>query len=264
MVDAFQAVIIGVLQGVLEWLPVSSEGNLMLIMISLLGLEAVETMKLAVVLHLGTGFAALIYYHKEIVDIFLGKGEEKRKLRLILAAVTFITGLVGLPIYLLLDFSVTQGETLMIVVGLALIITGLIQRGQKGRGNRNPHVLSWTEIFALGVFQGLSIIPGLSRSGVTITFLLVRGLNVGESFKLSFLMSIPASFAAGLGLMVLEGSVLSHVALVGVLFAALTGFIAIGSLVKLAERTSFWKICVSLGVLTLLASTQNLVSLFIR
>ncbi|MFH2110508.1 MAG: undecaprenyl-diphosphate phosphatase [Candidatus Bathyarchaeota archaeon] len=264
MVGALEAVIVGALQGVLEWLPVSSEGNLVLFMVSLLGLEATETLRLAVFLHIGTGFAALIYYREQVVEILLGKSEDGKRLRLLLTVITFVTGVVGLPVYLLLDVSVVQGETIMIVTGLALILTGLMQRINRDKGNRNSGELSWTEAVLLGVSQGLAIIPGLSRSGVTTAFLILRGFSVGESFKLSFLMSIPASFAAGLGLMALEGATVSQASLIGLLSAAVTGFIAMGALIRLAERTSFWKICVGLGAVALLASTPILVGFLIR
>ena len=264
MVGALEAVILGALQGVLEWLPVSSEGNLVLFMVSLMGFEAGETLRLAVFLHLGTGLSALIYYREEVVEILLGRSEDGRRLRLLLTTITLVTGAVGLPVYLLLDFSVAQGETMMILTGLALLGTGLMQRGDRGEGYRASGEITWTETLLLGISQGLSIIPGLSRSGVTTTFLIVRGFSVGESFKLSFLMSIPASFAAGLGLMALEGVAVSQPSLIGLLSAAVTGLMAMGALIKLAERTSFWKICVGLGALALLASTPGLVSLLIR
>jgi undecaprenyl-diphosphatase len=264
VVGALEAVIVGALQGVLEWLPVSSEGNLVLFMVSLLGLEATETLRLAVFLHLGTGFAALIYYRKQVVEILLGSSEDSRRLRLLLTIITVITGVIGLPAYMLLDFSVAQGETIMIVTGLALLGTGMMQRGDRSEGHRNLSKLTWTETLLLGVSQGLSIIPGLSRSGVTTSFLIVRGFSVLESFKLSFLMSIPASFAAGFGLMALEGATVSQASLIGLFSAAVTGFIAMGTLIRLAERTSFWKICVGLGVVALLASTPTLVGLLIR
>jgi undecaprenyl-diphosphatase len=263
VVSALEAVVMGVLQGILEWLPVSSEGNLALFMVSLLRLDAAETLKLAIFLHIGTGFAALIYYREEVAEILLGRSEEGRRLRLPLLVMTVITGLVGLPIYLLLDVSVVQGETLMVVTGLALMVTGLIQRTNRGEGLRSSGEITWTETVLLGVSQGLAIIPGLSRSGVTIAFLILRGFSLGESFKLSFLMSIPASFAAGFGLMVLEGAAFSQASLIGLSSAAVTGFIAMGALISLAERTGFWKICVGLGAVALLASAPSLIGLVI-
>ena len=264
MVGALEAVIVGALQGVLEWLPVSSEGNLVLFMVSLLGLEAAETLRLAVFLHLGTGFAALSYYHEQVVEILFGRSEEGKRQRLLLTIITLVTGVVGLPVYMLLNLSVVQGDTIMIVTGLALLGTGLMQRRDRSEGHRSLSELTWTETLLLGVSQGLSIIPGLSRSGITTSFLIVRGFSVGESFKLSFLMSIPASFAAGFGLMVLEGVTVSQASLIGLFSAGVTGFIAMGALIRLAERISFWKICVGLGAVALIASTPTLVGLLIR
>jgi len=264
VVGALEAVILGALQGVLEWLPVSSEGNLVLFMVSVMGLEAAKTLRLAVFLHLGTGFAALLYYRQLVAEILLGRSEDSARLRILLAVITVVTGVVGLPVYMLLNFSAAQGETIMIITGLALLGTGLMQRGDRGEGYRVSGEITWTEALTLGVSQGLSIIPGLSRSGVTTTFLILRGFSVGESFKLSFLMSIPASFAASLGIMVLDGVTLSPASFIGLLSAAVAGFMAMGALIKLAERVSFWKICVALGAVALLASAPSLVGFLVR
>jgi undecaprenyl-diphosphatase len=261
MVSALDAVIFGALQGLLEWLPVSSEGNLVLLMVAYLGLDPGEAMRMAVMLHIGTGVAALVYYRDEAVRIVLGIDVEHRRLRVYLLAMTLVTGLVGLPIYLLLDVSIRQGEALMALTGLALIVTGLIQRGGRSGGNRDSGTLSWVEALGLGVVQGLAIIPGLSRAGVTTTLLLMRGFKPSECFRVSFLMSIPASFAAGFGLMLIEDVAVTQASLISMSVTALTGFAAMGALIKIAQRTGFWKICAGLGALALLASAPSLVSL---
>jgi undecaprenyl-diphosphatase len=263
MVSALDAVIFGALQGLLEWLPVSSEGNLVLLMVAYMGMEPSEAMRTAVTLHIGTAAAALVYYRDETVKILLGGDEEHRRLRAHLLAMTLVTGLVGLPTYLLLDVSIGQGEALMALTGLALIATGLIQRGGRSGGSRDSGTLSWVEALGLGVAQGLAIIPGLSRAGVTTTLLLMRGFRSSECFRVSFLMSIPASFAAGFGLMFIEDVAVTQASLISMSVAALTGFAAMGALIKIAERTSFWKICVGLGALTLLACAPSLSSLLI-
>jgi undecaprenyl-diphosphatase len=263
LVSALDAVIFGAIQGLLEWLPVSSEGNLVLLMVAYLGLEPGEAMRTAVTLHIGTGAAALVYYRDEIVKILLGGDEEHRRLRAHLFAMTLVTGVVGLPTYLLLDVSIGQGEVLMALTGLALVATGLIQRGGRSGGNRDSGTLSWVEALGLGVAQGLAIIPGLSRAGLTTTLLLMRGFRPSECFRVSFLMSIPASFAAGFGLMLIEDVAVTQASLISMSVAALTGFAAMGALIKIAERTSFWKICVGLGALVLLACAPNLISLII-
>jgi undecaprenyl-diphosphatase len=261
VVTALEAIVFGLLQGLLEWLPVSSEGNLALLMVAWLGLSPAETLRTAVLLHFGTGAAALVYYRDEVVRIVLGVDEGYRRMRLLLAAITLVTGAVGLPVYLLLNLSLAEGETLLALTGLALVVTGLMQRSRGAAGSRGSAGLSWGEALGLGVVQGLSIIPGLSRSAVTTTLLLVRGYSPPESLRVSFLMSIPASFAASLGLMLIEDVAVTQASLISISVAAMTGFLALGALVRVAERVSFWKVCVGLGVVALLGLVPGLVGL---
>lgn len=258
MVSPVEAAVIGVLQGVLEWLPVSSEGNLTLFLVSVLGLEPSETLGLAVFLHLGTGLAALVYYREESWRILIGTTEKDRKMRLRLFVMTGLTGAVGLPIYVYLNFSASVGEALLALTGLALVATGLIQRRGGVAGERDASSLNWSETAALGVLQGLAIIPGLSRSGVTTSTMLLKGLRSDEAFRVSFLMSIPVSFAAGLGLILIDGFQVTAGAVVAVVVSAFVGYATIGALIGFAEKTSFWKICVGLGSLALLAWAPSL------
>jgi undecaprenyl-diphosphatase len=258
MVSLLEAAIIGALQGVLEWLPVSSEGNITLFLVSVLGLDPSETLGLAVFLHLGTGLAALVYYRKESWDILIGATERDKDMRLRLFVMTGLTGVVGLPLYMYLNVSASVGGALLALTGLALITTGLMQKREEVTGKRDASSLSWPETMALGVLQGLAIIPGLSRSGVTTSTMLLRGLRSDEAFNVSFIMSIPASFAAGLGLMLINGFQMTTGAVVAVAVSAVVGYMTIGALTGFAQKTSFWKICVGLGSLTLLAWAPNL------
>ncbi len=258
MVSLIEAAVVGAIQGVLEWLPVSSEGNLTLFLVSVLGLDPSETLGLAVFLHLGTGLAALAYYRQESWSIIAGATQRGRDMRLRLFVITGLTGAVGLPIYIYLNVSTTVGEALLALTGLALIATGLMQKHRDVAGERDASSLSWPETLALGVLQGLAIIPGLSRSGITTSAMLLRGFRSDEAFNLSFLMSIPASFAAGFGLMLLDGFQVTTGAVMAVAVSAVVGYFSIGILVGYAEKTSFWKICVGLGSLALLAWVPSL------
>ena len=258
MVSLLEAAVVGVLQGILEWLPVSSEGNLTLFLVSVLGLDPSETLGLAVFLHIGTGLAALAYYRKESWGILVGATEGDRDMRLRLLVITGLTGAVGLPIYFYLHVSTSVGEALLALTGLALVATGLMQKRVNVTGKRDASNLSWPETMALGVLQGLAIIPGLSRSGVTTSTMLLRGLRSDEAFNVSFIMSIPASFAAGLGLILIDGFHVTAGAVGAVAVSAVVGCMTIGAVIRFAQKTSFWKICVGLGSLTLLAWAPNL------
>jgi undecaprenyl-diphosphatase len=258
MVSPIEAAIIGVIQGLLEWLPVSSEGNLTLFLVSVLGLDPSETLELAVFLHLGTGLAALLYYRQESWSILSGATEKDRDMRLRLFMITGLTGAVGLPIYVYLNVSTAVGEGLLALTGLALIATGLMQKSKDVTGERDASSLSWPETLVLGVLQGVAIIPGLSRSGITTSAMLMRGLRSEEAFNLSFLMSIPASFAAGFGMMLIDGFQVTGDAVIAVVISAVVGYASISALIGYAKKTSFWKICVGLGTLALLTWAPSL------
>ena len=122
------ALIIGLLQGVIEWLPISSQGNLVVIMVGFLGMEPAEALILSVYLHLGTGLAALTYFNGDIRQILRMDSESSRRLLLFLLVATAITGLVGLPLFLFAQLASIYGEALPWLTGIALISTGVIEK----------------------------------------------------------------------------------------------------------------------------------------
>lgn len=258
MNSVFESIVIGVLQGVLEWLPVSSEGNLVILFTSLFGLDVKETLSIAVFLHIGTGLAALMYFRAEVLKILMGGTEYYSDLRLKLFIITLLTGIVGFPLFMWLNLSLVYGETLLALTGLALILTGLLQR-EAARQEDSESNLSWPLSLILGAAQGLAIIPGLSRSGLTTSIMLFKKFSGEEAFRISFLMSIPASFAAVFGLILVQGFVPDPFSILSALVAGLIGYLSINTLLRVARRTSFWKICVGLGALAVLAWLPNLV-----
>ena len=259
MNSLIESVIIGLLQGLLEWLPVSSEGNMVIVLVGVFGLSAEETISTVIFLHIGTGLAALVYFRKEVYDILIGRTADQADLRLKLFIITLLTGLVGFPIYMWLNISLAIGEILLALTGIALIITGLLQR-QAAQQEQTGSELTWPISIILGAAQGLAIIPGLSRSGLTTSIMLFKNFTGEEAFRISFLMSIPASFAAAFGMMIVDGFTPDPLAALSALIAAIVGYLAIDALLKLARRMSFWKICIGLGALAVLAWLPNLVA----
>ena len=255
-----ESIIIGLLQGLLEWLPISSEGNMVLILIKVFSLQAEETLSAAIFLHIGTGLSALVYFRSEVIKILLAETEEYVDLRLKLFIMTMLTGLVGFPLYMWLDVSVSYGELLLAITGIALIATGLIQR-RASQQRQSRAELSWPLSVILGGAQGLAIIPGLSRSGLTTSIMLFRNFTAEEAFRISFLMSIPASFAAAFGIMLVKGFKPDSYSALSAAVAAVIGFVAIGALLRVARNVSFWKICVGLGALALLTWLPNIIFL---
>lgn len=246
------------MQGLLEWLPVSSEGNMVILLTQLFGYGVEETLNTVIFLHLGTGFAALTYFREPVLNILLMKTPADRDMFYKLFLMTGLTGLVGFPLFMFLNVSASIGETILALTGVALIITGLLQR-QASQSSKDGSELSWPLTILLGVAQGLAIIPGLSRSGLTTSIMLFRNFDGEEAFRISFLMSIPASFAAAIGLMLVKGFQPDAYSGLAALVAALVGYLTIGRLLVLARKVSFWKICVGLGSLAILAWLPNLV-----
>ena len=253
MVSYFDAIVIGVIQGIVEWLPISSEGNLIIIMLSFFDLEPTAALQYALFLHLGTGIASTIYFRKEIIELVYAETGEMKKLRLQLIIMTIVTGIIGLPIWMVVKLSSNFGEVLLALTGTALIITGLIQRKTNEIATKTSDELSVYESIALGIAQGLSIIPGLSRSGITSSILLFRGFSGEASFKISFLMSIPASFGAAALIILFEGFNITLNSMISLITTFIVGIISINVLLKIVKKISFWKLCVILGVIIVLS-----------
>ncbi len=224
-----------------------------MLMISFLGFNPVHAVSLSVYLHMGTGLAALTYFREEIIGILRRDSEQDRSLFRFLVVATVITGAVGLPVFLFVRVASFHGEALLALTGVALVITGLIQRRAHVDGWLNAAALSMRDGVSLGLVQGFSVIPGLSRSGLTTSVLLLRSFSGEEAFRISFLMSVPAVFAAALGLMLLEGTPPFEMSfLVALVASFLSALLAIDVLLRLARRIRFWSLCVFLGVLALL------------
>jgi undecaprenyl-diphosphatase len=248
------ALILGLMQGVLEWLPVSSQGNLVIMAIALLGLEPEYALTVSVYLHLGTGVAALVYFRDEVASILRRESERDRELFRFLLITTIVTGIVGFPIFAFVKLTSLYGEALLALTGLALLATGMMQRNREGDGGRELKRLDLQDGLTLGLVQGLSAIPGLSRSGVTTTALLLKNFSGREAFRISFLMSIPASFAAAAGLALIEGAPQMDAGILVALAASfLSALVSIDLLIKLARRTELWKLCIVLGLIALVA-----------
>lgn len=257
-----EAMILGVLQGVLEWLPISSQGNLVLAMVRLFGLEAEQALNLSVFLHMGTLFAVVVYLRKDILNLLralpryrLNYADREGSIISFLLFTTVLTGVVGYLVFRLAHAMATVvGEALVALTGVALIITGLLQRFVKKGVERKSADPDPKDTLLLGVGQGLSPFPGVSRSGITTSFLLFRGFDGKEALRLSFLMSVPSILAAEVGLSLVGGvpPVGATDMLVGVLSSFAFGILSIHTLLRIAERIRFWMFCLLLGILALL------------
>lgn len=245
--------ILGLLQGLIEWIPISSQGNLVIIMIAILGLEPSDALGLAVYLHVGTGFAAVIYFRNDISRILQSDSESDRRMLRFLVITTALTGFIGLPLYLFARFASFYGEVLLGLTGVALILMGVVERSARKGGSRTADSLNLKEGLLLGLVQGFSALPGVSRSGVTTSALLLMGFSGEDALRVSFLMSIPAVFAAAIGLTTIQGAPQLGLRLLVALVASfLSALFSIDFLLRAARKMRFWGLCLTLGVLALI------------
>jgi len=254
------AILFGIIQGIFEWLPISSQGNLVLLMVSMFGYSVGEAISYSIFLHTGTMLAALVYFRKDILSILRSlpgyrvNYKENNGMISFLVLATIITGLVGFPIYMYLKTTTFVGEVFIGLVGMALIFTGLIQKTVKGSGKNGLKNLNLKDSVLLGIAQGLSVIPGISRSGITVSSLLFRNYDSSSALKISFLMSIPAILIAEIGLGVMGGipSLGIDKIITGLLFSFVFGMLTIHVLIKIAKKYAFWKFCIILGIIALI------------
>ena len=249
-----QAIILGLAQGLSEFLPISSSGHLALLQY-FFGIDAENVLPFAVLLHLGTLISVFIVYWKDIVDLIkelgavikvicTGKGlrvnaNPTRRLGFMIIVATIPTAIIGLLFNDLFNALYLS----LIAIGTGLLITGtiLVIAERMGKSNKGIKEMKFRHAFFVGLMQGVAICPGISRSGSTLFGGLITGLNREFAVKFAFLISIPSilgsviveapdAFKAGMD-MSLIGPVL-----VGVIVSAVAGLIAIKAMIKLVSN----------------------------
>lgn len=271
--DIFTAILIGIIQGLTEFLPVSSSAHLVFAQ-QFLGVTQ-NNLAFDVLLHLGTLVAVIGYFlpdiirmivafFRSILDIFKGNFIEElrkdpyKKLAWLTIIATIPVGLVGVLFQKQVE-SLFNGIT---IPAFFLLITGcLLYFSQRYNvGDKNIREMGLKETIVVGIGQACAIVPGLSRSGTTIASGLLVGLDKEFAAKFSFILSIPAilgalvvqlgDISAGLG-----ANTLPFIA--GFLAAAISGFIAIAFLLKLIKERSldvFAYYCWIVGIIVLIFS----------
>lgn len=234
MVTSLEAVILGIIQGITEWLPISSSGHLAIYQ-NIFGVEVSAAFD--IFLHLGSILVILFYFRKDLIgilkSIFYGKFQSKEsKLVFYVFIASIPAGVVG---FLFLDFFESLFRNLF-VIGLAMIFNALILFSTKTKASYGQ--INAKKSFFVGMGQMLSIIPGISRSGSTISFGILSDIKKEDAFKLSFIMAIPALVVANL----VEIGELSkmkeniYVLFLGMLTSAFVGFMSINMLFNIVRK----------------------------
>jgi Uncharacterized bacitracin resistance protein len=194
------ALVLGAVQGVAEWLPISSKTQIMLVSQMLLGASPQFAYSLGLFLEAASALAALIYFRWVYLKILRGLlgDKEGRKWLTYVVVTTAVTALVGIPLYYAAKRWLLVGAEgwLMAVLGAAVILNAvLLQGARSAAGLRSFGDMTLGHMALVGLAQALSVLPGLSRSGLTTTTLLLLGYRPDEAFKASFVL-VPV---AGLG-----------------------------------------------------------------
>jgi len=260
-----QALVLGIVQGLTEFLPVSSSGHLVLAQ-SLLDVQSANDLTFDVFVHFGTLISVVFYFWKDIVEILKSimrsfatrnfresyANVEHFRLGIAIIVGTIPAGIVGL----LFRDQITDTFTEPKLVGVNLVLTGLIlflTRLSRGSQNKQVGILSG---IVIGIAQAVSILPGISRSGSTISTGLYLRLSHVRAAQFSFLLSIPA--IAGASLLetrtLLQGGVDMGMGViaVGTVVAALSGYLSIKAMLKILEKRKiswFAFYCLLVGVL---------------
>ena len=242
--DFIQILVLALVQGLTEFLPISSSAHLIL-MPYFMGWDD-QGLAFDVAVHVGTLSAVVLYFRQQLISISqdwvesIQKRQNYGDSRLVWAIGigTIPVGLAGL----LFGDLIEEHLRSTLVIALTTILFGILLGWAdiKGRRERDEHSLSWRDIIVIGCAQALALIPGTSRSGITITAALMLGLTRAAAARFSFLLSIPAIFLPG-ALKVIElynspdkiewGSIV-----LGVILSAVSAYLCIHYFLKLLEK----------------------------
>ena len=246
------AILWGLVQGLTEFLPISSSGHLVLVP-AVLGRDGPD-LATSAVLHLGTLAAVLVYFRAEVGQVFRFTDEGKQLLRLLIIG-TIPAAVIGFAFrngFETLNENATGVAITLILLGIGLYATRWIKPGEKTIDDSSD-----ADAVALGFGQALALIPGVSRSGATIAAGMTRSFGREEAARYSFLLGIPAIAGAGLFEFVDlagNGAGITSATWVGMAVAAVSGYAAIAILLRLIDRvglTPFGIYCVGFGTIAL-------------
>lgn len=266
-------IIIAIIQGIVEWLPISSSGQVMIVSINLFGISPANAFSLAIWLHLGTSLSVLLKFRSDFIEmirsLFSQYSEEghvpvvKRNWVIIATIGTAIT---GIPIYFLFKlvledvYIAAHGDIITLIISAFLILTGIILLlRRKISGMKEVEMLSknlfQSDSFVAGLAQGFSVLPGISRSGITVSAILIERYTQKDALILSFLISVPAAIGSILVDIIFgQGSVFGSLDVLTIIFITiisfLVGYATIETFLKIAKRVELGYFCIIYGVLS--------------
>jgi undecaprenyl-diphosphatase len=265
-----ESILLGIVQGFTELIPVSSSGHLVIAQSLMPGFQQPGVL-FDVVLHLGTLLSVLVFFRRDIIDILLALIPKKcynfniinselilqrKQIALLIIVATVLTGSIGLlfkdRIHALFQ-SVEVTASMLLITGLLLLLSDRVKNT-----NRQEKDMTFMDGVVLGLVQGVALIPGISRSGTTIAFGIFRKLDRETAAKFSFLLSIPAILGASIlesryAFSISEQDIIVYAC--GFLTASVTGFLSLKLLfwvIKNMKLSIFGYYCWFVGITTLI------------
>ena len=259
MVNILYSIILGLVQGISEWLPISSKTQIVFASTLLFSLPLSVAYAFGLFMEIGSLGSAITYFRRDIWTLL-----HNRLLLKYLVVVTLFTGIVGLPLYYVTDRVLQQNQynigVPMIILGIVLISMGFYIRYSR----LTPKLATLEQMkmknyIIIGIAQGIAALPGVSRSGMTVSTMLLMGLKPDQAFRLSYLAYIPASLGAfGVSLLLSRDQVNTAIQTVeplgiavAIITAALVGLITISYLLRFARQRNIWIIDLALGIIAL-------------
>lgn len=259
MVNLLFSIILGLVQGISEWLPISSKTQVLFVSYVLFGLPISAGYAFGLFLEIGSLGSAIAYFRRDIMALF-----HDRNLLRYLVVVTVFTAIVGVPLFYITDAYLQKTSPFigvpMIVLGLALIGIGFYIRYSRALPKIGGlEQMKLKHYIIVGIAQGIAALPGVSRSGMTVSTMLIMGVKQDQAFRLSYLAYIPASLGAFGASVLLERheiktdiQAVTPVGLgVAILTALLIGLVTISYLLKFAKTKNIWKLDIVLGMIAL-------------
>lgn len=259
--DVFQAIILGVIQGITEFLPVSSSGHLEIGKV-LFGVNIKDSLGFTVALHCATALSTIVVFRKEIADLFIGffrfKMNEETSYVFKLLISMIPVGLVGI---FLKDRIEALFEGNLLLVGSMLLLTALLLTLSYYVKHKSSRPISYLDSLIIGIAQAVAVLPGLSRSGSTIATGLILGNNKPEVARFSFLMVILPIL--GMTLLDIKSGAFTSMSgelipiIAGFITAFIIGYIACSWMVSLVKRGKliwFAVYCAIVGIISIGAS----------
>jgi len=260
MLSVIHWIVLGVIQGVTEWIPLSSKTAILIYAMWVMGFDFPTAYLLALLMQGSTALAGLIYLKEDYAasaNVIFGRGTKAGASKVMFLLVSLVaTAAIGIPIVLFVGEAAVDSASLILLMALAFLAVAYVDMLQRRLGSRDASGLTTADALVVGALQGISALPGVSRSGATTLGLLSMSFRTDEALRLSFFTGVIATIGstvvslwatvpdAQLGVQ-LEG------VLIGWATGAVVGLLCIRALIGLSTKFRVWQLSLAMAALAL-------------